>query len=106
MKTNQNMIRKMGNFEVIQRTKDGFFNATSLLKQWNEFVRSVNLNAANFDQINENSNGGNSPHLKEKDIKEFFSNKVTQEYIVVILSKENLSNKNSVYTASRGNKGG
>ena len=25
MKTNQNMIRKMGNFDVIQRTKDGFF---------------------------------------------------------------------------------
>ena len=106
MKTNQNMIRKMGNFDVIQRTKDGFFNATSLLKQWNEFVRNVNLNNINFDQINENLNRGNSPHLKEKDIKEFFSNKATQEYIGVILSKENLSNKNSVYTASRGNKGG
>jgi hypothetical protein len=106
MKTNQNMIRKMGNFDVIQRTKDGFFNATTLLKQWNEFVRNVNLNDINFDQINENLNRGNSPHLKEKDIKEFFSNKSTQEYIGVILSKENLSNKNSVYTANRGNKGG
>ena len=106
MKTNQNMIRKMGNFDVIQRTKDGFFNATSLLKQWNEFVRNVNLNDINFDQINENLNRGNSPHLKEKDIKEFFSNKSTQEYIGVILSKENLSNKNYVYTANRGNKGG
>ena len=78
MKTNQNMIRKMGNFDVIQRTKDGFFNATTLLKQWNEFVRNVNLNDINFDQINENLNRGNSPHLKEKDIKEFFSNKSTQ----------------------------
>lgn len=106
MKTNQNMIRKMGNFDVIQRTKDGFFNATTLLKQWNEFVKNVNLNDINFDQINENLNRGNSPHLKEKDIKEFFSNKSTQEYIGVILSKENLSNKNSVYTANRGNKGG
>ena len=35
MKTNQNMIRKMGDFEVVQRTKDGMFNATGLLKQWN-----------------------------------------------------------------------
>lgn len=26
----------MGEFKVTQRTKDGFFNATSLLKQWNE----------------------------------------------------------------------
>ncbi len=25
----------MGNFEVFQRTSDGFFNATTLLKQWN-----------------------------------------------------------------------
>lgn len=25
----------MGEFPVEQRTKDGFFNATSLLKQWN-----------------------------------------------------------------------
>ena len=32
------MIRKMGNFEVIQRTKDGFFNATALLKQWNNSI--------------------------------------------------------------------
>ena len=36
MKTNQEMIRKMGNFNVIQRTKDGMFNATDLSKQWND----------------------------------------------------------------------
>ena len=30
------MLRKMGNFDVSQRTKDGMFNATSLLKQWNK----------------------------------------------------------------------
>ena len=35
MKTNQNMVRKMGEFEVIQRTSDGYFNATYLLNQWN-----------------------------------------------------------------------
>lgn len=29
------MIRQMGEFSVKQRTKDGFFNATELLKQWN-----------------------------------------------------------------------
>ena len=28
MKTNQEMVRKMGNFNVVQRTSDGFFNAT------------------------------------------------------------------------------
>ena len=30
------MLRKMGNFEVTQRTKDGFFFATALLEQWND----------------------------------------------------------------------
>ena len=30
------MIRPMGDFKVIQRTKDAFFNATNLLKQWNQ----------------------------------------------------------------------
>ena len=32
MKTNQVMVRKMGHFSVLQRTSDGMFNATSLLK--------------------------------------------------------------------------
>lgn len=36
MKTNQEMIRKMGMFNVIQRTSDGYFNATHLLRQWND----------------------------------------------------------------------
>ncbi len=35
MKTNVVMIRKMGHFDVHQRTKDGMFNATELAKQWN-----------------------------------------------------------------------
>lgn len=28
------MVRPMGDFKVTQRTKDAFFNATDLLKQW------------------------------------------------------------------------
>lgn len=35
MKTNNVILRPMGQFQVSQRTKDGFFNATELLKQWN-----------------------------------------------------------------------
>lgn len=38
MKTNNIMVRPMGQFKVEQRTKDGMFNATALLKQWNEYV--------------------------------------------------------------------
>ncbi len=36
MKTNKVMVRPMGNLKVLQRTKDGMFNATELLKQWNK----------------------------------------------------------------------
>ena len=35
MKQNVVMVRKMGFFNVHQRTKDGMFNANSLIKQWN-----------------------------------------------------------------------
>jgi hypothetical protein len=36
MKQNVVMIRKMGNFDVSQRTVDGMFDATALAKQWNK----------------------------------------------------------------------
>ena len=32
------MTRKMGQFNVLQRTKDGMFNATALLNQWNKAI--------------------------------------------------------------------
>jgi len=35
MKTSVNMLRKMGKYEVVQRTCDGMFNASELLRQWN-----------------------------------------------------------------------
>ena len=41
MKTNQIMIRKMGEFNVLQRTSDGMFNASSLLDQWNKKSNTI-----------------------------------------------------------------
>lgn len=35
MKTNVIMTRPMGQFEVLQRTSDGWFDANALLTQWN-----------------------------------------------------------------------
>jgi len=35
MKTNVNMIRRMGQYEILQRTSDGYFDANALLVQWN-----------------------------------------------------------------------
>ena len=74
MKTNQAMIRPMGQFQVVQRTKDGMFNATTLLKQWNEQV-----------DLHTQKNG----YVKQKDLKEFFNNKGTQEFIEAL--KEDIS---------------
>lgn len=40
MKTSVNMIRKLNRFDVIQRTSDGKFNASELLRQWNKHTKS------------------------------------------------------------------
>jgi hypothetical protein len=63
----------MGKFEVSQRTSDGMFNATALLKQWNLY--------------------GN----KKRDLDDFLIRKQTKEYITVIKSKENPNTQNSGY---------
>ena len=99
----------MGNFEVIQRTKDGFFNATALLKQWNNAVENQKvLNTQNSGYLKNSTenqqvlNTQNFPYVKKKDIDDFFLNKSTQEYIQVIMQKENLNTEASVYLKSRG----
>lgn len=78
MKTNQVMLRPMGCFSVEQRTKDGMLNATALLKQWNE------------------SAGG------KKEIKKFFENQNTKEFISALIEEENLNGEKSAYLTSRG----
>ena len=40
----------MGNFNVIQRTSDGYFNATQLLKQWNENAKSKPVNSTDLKE--------------------------------------------------------
>lgn len=72
MKTNQILTRKMAQFDVLQRTKDGMFNATSLMKQWNE-------------QTGERR----SPE-------EFLRRKSTQEFIEAIIETKNLNTRNVV----------
>lgn len=82
MKTSVTLIRKMGEFEVTQRTSDGMFDATTLLKQWN----------------NKNNSGKKLDH--------YFENKTTEEFINTIVSRENLNTRNSVYLKRRGINGG
>ena len=77
MKTNNVMVRPMGQFSVTQRTKDGMFNATALLQQWNE------------------ASG------QKKDVAHYLENKATQEFTAALISEENLHGGNSPYVKSK-----
>lgn len=81
MKTNVIMNRSMGDLKVKQRTKDGMFNATSLLKQWNNVSNS------------------------NKKLDHFFDNKSTKEFINAMIDDEDLHTHNSVYVKSRASRG-
>lgn len=72
------MKRTMGAFFVEQRTKDSMFNATSLLRQWNE------------------TSG------EKKEITKFFENSNTKEFIKALIEMENLNTQNFAYLKSRG----
>lgn len=77
------MKRPLAGFVVEQRTKDAFFNATSLLKQWNE------------------QTGVTQRHLDK-----YFASSKTVEFIQTIMKRENLNTPKLVYLKSRGRNGG
>lgn len=81
MKTNQIMIRQMGEFSVKQRTKDGFFNATELLKQWNR-VSGM-----------------------KKEVTKFLDLGSTYELVKIIMEREDLHTQDSTYVKSRASRG-
>lgn len=82
MKTSVVMIRKMGSFDVQQRTKDQMFNATSLLTQFNKGKRGT------------------------KDISSFLVKKSTKEFIEALSESENVNTRNLVLTSKGKNAGG
>ena len=94
MKTNQIMKRPMGEFVVEQRTKDTFFNATELLKAWNDAVEKGIIEEAE--------------NPKKKDMKEYLSNKSTKEFLKALSKEENLHGDNSqdVVSKARSDRGG
>lgn len=73
----------MGLFKVEQRTQDGFFNATALIKTWN-------------------SQDG----VPQRKIDNYFLSEKTQEFIQTIMKKENLNTPKMVYLKTRGKYGG
>lgn len=82
MKTNMVMVRKMNNFSVLQRTKDGMFNATNLLNQWN-----------------------NTKGNPKRDLKDFWDLKGVNEFIEVLMVEENLHGVNLPYVKSKASRG-
>ena len=81
MKTNQIMIRQMVELSVKQRTKDGFFNATELLKQWNR-VSGM-----------------------KKEVTKFLDLGSTSELVKIIMEREDLHTQDSTYVKSRASRG-
>lgn len=79
MKTNQNLIRKMGEFQVIQRTEDGMFNATAILKQWNEKTGM------------------------KKEVADYFKNDNSKEFIQTIIEREFKETRNTLEINNTGN---
>lgn len=43
LKTSVNMVRKIDNYDILQRTKDGYFDANTLLIQWNKVNKRKRL---------------------------------------------------------------
>lgn len=48
MKTNQEMVRYIDNFSVVQRTSDGYFDGGELLRQWNSVEGNPRRRMAEF----------------------------------------------------------
>ena len=51
MKSNQEMVRKIENFTVTQRTSDGFFDGSELLKQWNAVGGNAKMRYGDNQQV-------------------------------------------------------
>jgi hypothetical protein len=89
MKTSVVMVRKMGKFDVSQRTGDEMFNATLLLNQWNESVGATGR--------------------KGKRIDDFLNTQSTKEFLIA-LSDDLLNTENIRYLktheTTRGKNGG
>ena len=73
---NFELVRKLGDFDVVQRTKDGMFNATELMKQWKQTTG------------------------QEKRIQDFLDNQQTKEFIETLA--EDLVNQQLPKYAKKG----
>ena len=89
MKTNQEMVRYIDNFSVVQRTSDGYFDGGELLRQWNgvrgneqrkmeEFLSAKQTSyfiEALIAEERENGLGENSPKIDNQVVKKLIVRK-------------------------------
>src|SRR5699024_10678526 len=68
MKTNVNLTRQMGGFEIVQRTKDGYFDANVLLRQWNAKKGNGKRKMNRFIMSNMNLEFVDEIHYREKSL--------------------------------------
>lgn len=81
------MKRPLANFVVEQRTKDGYFNATTLIKQWNS---TENLHTPNSGYVK-----------KAKDLDDYFNLSTTKEFIKALCEEEKINTPNMLYFKSK-----
>lgn len=81
MKTEVTMVREMGGFEIFQKSKSGMFNATALLKQWNE------------------------KNNQSKEVTKFLNLEKTKIFIDTLLEEENLDTHKTAYVKSKASRG-
>lgn len=93
MITNQIMKRPLANFTIEQRTKDAFFNASNLLKQWNS---TENLNTQKSGDLEK----------RHKDIDDYFNNKATKQFIKALCGEEGYNENHPAWISTRGKNGG
>lgn len=84
MKTNQDMIRTIGDYLVVQRTSDGYFDGMELLRQWNSKEENPKRQMSKF--------------LEQEQTKEFIKALVEDESHVA----NNLHGDNQVFTKIKG----
>ena len=87
----------MGVFQVEQRTKDAKFNATALLKQWNETVKKGEVLIPHLDGVLK---------YKEKDLYDYMNIGPTKDLVKVIMAKENILDSRIIVNTTRGKYGG
>ena len=113
MKTNVTMIRHLDVYNVEQRTKDGMFNATSLIKQWNEqngtkrelkdYLNNVGTQLFIDELKNELKNNVENQQIANRDNSPYLQLIENENDIIDIKSDKN--DLKRVYQTTRGNKG-